>query len=319
MPGWCWSLQRADRVLCASPRASIGGPRQVARAGLLALCFHTAGVAAAPLGLRLDAGYLYNDNVTRAPQGSADVLADQAIGLNVDKNWVFALTERTRLVVNGFVGAEKFLTYDGLSNVLYGLHGTWQFRPSGSYGAPTWSLFARAAGQQFESSLRDGYQSSLGASIRKPLTDRIQVAGSAAYNVRNATSAVFDLRDWTVRLNLDYSLFGRDTLYLGGAYQRGDAVSTNRQSAGLASIATASEIDDAFDDGVVRYAYRFDAATIVATIGYNFAFASGQSIDISYRYVQSTPTESIAYPNYNWAQPVRYVVQQVGIAYLVRF
>jgi hypothetical protein len=293
--------------------------RTLTGAALLTACMHAAPASAAPLGLRLEAGYNYSDNVTRAPQGSPDVLNDQFLGLSLGKTFAFPLTERTRVLVNGFVGGEKFLNYDGLSNVQYGAQGTWQFRPSGSYGAPTYSVFVRAAGEQFESTLRDGYRTSVGASIRKPLTDRIQVFTAATYNVRNATSTVFDLRDWSVRLNLDYTLFGRDTLYFGADYRRGDVVSTNRPSAALAGISKAFETDDAFDDGIVRTAYRFEAATIIGTIGYNFAFASGQSLDLAYRYVRSTPTETIVYPNYNWTQPTRYVDHQFGLAYLLRF
>ncbi len=299
------------------PRAS-----KVAGALLLAVSLQSASTLAAPLGLRLEAGYRYSDNVTRAPQNTADVLSDQSLGLSVDKNFLLPLTERTRFIVNGFVGGEKFLEFDGLSNLNYGVQGTWQFRPSASYGAPTYALFVRISGDQFQSSLRDGYRATAGVSVRKPLTDRIQVSATAAYNWRNATSAVFDQRDGSLRLNLDYALFGRSTLYFGGEYRRGDAVSTTRPSAALASIAKALETDDAFDDGIARTAYRFDATTLIGTIGYNLAFGSGQSLDISYRYVRSTPTDSI-YGTYGGAwsgvQTAVYVDHQVGLSYLARF
>jgi hypothetical protein len=302
----------------AQPAASV--PRVVAAgAALLAACLCAGPARSDPLGLRLEAGYRYSDNVTRAPQGSPDVLNDQSLGLTLGKNFNLPLTERTRLVVNAFVGGEKFQNYDGLSYLTYGLQGSWQFRPSGSFGAPTWSVFARAAGEQFQSSLRDGYRISVGASVRKPLTDRIQVSVAATYNVRNASSTAFDTTDGAVRANLDYTLFGRDTLYFGGEYRRGDTVSTNRSSPALAGIAKAKALDDAFDNSIARWAYRFAGRTLVGTAGYNLAFAPGQSLDFAYRYVRSTPTEFIAYPNPNWAQPTRYVDHQFGVAYLIRF
>lgn len=306
------------------PAPGIRIPRAAAVAGIvfLAACLPSASALAGPLGLRLEAGYRYSDNVTRAPQNTADVLSDQSLGLSVDKNFLFPLTERTRFIVNGFAGGEKFLEFDGLSNLNYGVQGTWQFRPSGSYSAPTYALFVRISGDQFQSSLRDGYRATAGVSVRKPLTDRIQVSATAAYNWRNATSAVFDQRDGSLRLNLDYALFGRSTLYFGGEYRRGDTVSTTRPSAALASIAKALETDDAFDDGVVRTAYRFTATTLIGTVGYNLAFGSGQSLDVSYRYIRSTPTDSI-YGNYTgpWygVASAVYVDHQVGVSYLVRF
>lgn len=295
---------------------------RLAGALLVAASLPSAPALGAPLGLRLDAGYRFSNNVTRAPDNTADVLSDQSLGLGIDKNFLLPLTERTRLIVNGFVGGEKFLDFDGLSNLNYGVQGTWQFRPSGEYGAPTYALFVRIAGDQFQSSLRDGYRASAGVSVRKPLTDRIQVSAAAAYNWRNATSAVFDQRDGSLRLNLDYALFGRSTLYFGGEYRRGDTVSTTRPSLALASIAKAQETDDAFDDGVVRTAYRFTATTLIGTVGYNLAFGASQSLDLSYRYVRSTPTDTIsgAYGGaWYGVQTPRYVDHQVALSYLVRF
>lgn len=272
----------------------------------------------APLGLNLEVGYNRDSNVTRAPQGSPDVLSDQYLGLNLGKNFIFPLTERTRFVVNGFVGGEKFLEFDGLSRVLYGVQGTWQFRPSGEYSAPTFGVFVRVSGDQYRSTLRDGYRASAGVSVRKPVTDRIEVLGVAAYNARNAENAVFDTRDWSAKLNVDYSLFGRDTLYFGGEYRRGDTVSTTQSSVPLSSIAKATATDDAFDDGIARWAYRIESTTLIGAIGYNFAFASGQSLDLSYRYIRSTPTDSVTYAGYGGSE-TRYVAHQLGLAYLLRF
>lgn len=282
------------------------------------LASFTASVPAAPLGLNLEVGYNRDSNVTRAPQGSPDVLSDQFLGLNLGKSFILPLTERTRFVVNGFVGGEKFLDFDGLSRVLYGVQGTWQFRPSGEYGAPTFGVFVRVSGDQYRSDLRDGYRASAGVSVRKPVTDRIELLGVAAYNARNARDAVFDTRDWSAKLNVDYSLFGRDTLYFGGEYRRGDTVSTTQSSAALSSIAKATATDDAFDDGIARWAYRIESTTLIGAIGYNFAFASGQSLDLSYRYIRSTPTDSVTYAGYSGSE-TRYVAHQIGLAYLLRF
>lgn len=286
---------------------------------LAALCGLTlaAGAWAAPLGLNLEVGYNRSSNVTRAPEGSPDVLSDQFLGINLNKNFTFPLTQHTRFVVNGFGGGEKFLDFDGLSRVLYGVQGTWQYRPSAEFSAPTYGVFVRVSGDQYRSELRDGYRASAGVSVRKPVTDHIDILGVAAYNARNAQNAVFDTRDWSARLNVDYSLFGRDTLYFGGEYRRGDTVSTTQSSAALSSIAKAIATDDAFDDGVARWAYRFQATTLIGSIGYNFAFASGQSLDLAYRYVRSTPTDTAPYPYGN--ENPRYVDHQVGLSYLLRF
>ena len=278
-----------------------------------------APVCAAPLGLRLEAGYNYSDNVTRAPQNSPDVLSDQSFGLTVSKNFLVPLTTRTRLIVNGFVGGERFVTYDGLSRLLFGAQGTYQFRPSGSFGSPTYAVFLRTAAEYYDSNLRDGYRYAAGVSVRKPVTDRIQVSTGLTYNYRDSKSAVFDNQDWSARVNLDYSLRSADTLYFGGEYRRGDTVSTARPSLAMLDLAKSVVSDDAFDDGVDRLAYRFKAATWIGTVGYNLAFTSGQSLDFSYRYIRSTPTDSSSYTYANWNQTIRYVDNQFGLAYLLRF
>jgi len=274
---------------------------------------------AAPLGLGIEAGYNYSDNVTRAPRNSPDVLSDHSYGLTVSKNFFFPVTARTRLIVNGFVSGEKFQTYDGLSHVLLGAQGTYQFRPSGSFGSPTYALFLRTAADYYDSNLRDSYRYAAGVSVRKPVTDRIQVAGGLTYNYRDSKSAVFDNKDWAARLNLDYTLRGADTLYFGGEYRRGDTVSTARPSLALLNLARSVVPDDVFDDGVDRLAYRFKAATWIGTVGYNLAFTRGQSLDFSYRYVRSTPTDSSSYLYANWNQTIRYIDNQFGVAYLIRF
>jgi hypothetical protein len=304
-------MTRAGTVLRVSRKGSLA-----AVSGLMLVAGSTSAWAT-PLGLNLEVGYNRHSNVTRAPQGSPDVLSDQFLGLNLNKNFAFPLTQHTRFVVNGFAGGEKFLDFDGLSRVLYGVQGTWQYRPSAEYSAPTYGVFLRISGDQYRSDLRDGYRASAGVSIRKPVTDRIEILGVAAYNARNARDAVFDTRDWSARFNVDYSLFGRDTLYFGGEYRRGDTVSTTQASSALSSIAKAIATDDAFDDGIARWAYRFQATTLIGAVGYNFAFASGQSLDLAYRYVRSTPTDTAPYPYGN--ENPRYVDHQIGLSYLLRF
>lgn len=298
-------------------------PTRAAGLAWAASLLAAGGASGEPLGLRLEAGFRYGHNVTRAPQNSLDVLSDQSFALDLDQQFTVPLTDRTRLLVTGFVGGEQFLEFDRLSHLRAGAQATWQFRPSGEYGAPTYAVFARATGEQFGSTLRDGYRLTAGASVRLPLTDRIEASAAAAYHYRDASSAVFDQREGSLRLNLDYAAFGRGTLYAGGEVRRGDVVSTTRPSAAIASIAKALQPDDAFDDGVARTAYRLEATTFIATLGWNQPIGSNQSLDLSYRYVRSTPTESIQaiYTPGPWygVQTARYLDHQVALSYLIRF
>jgi hypothetical protein len=271
-----------------------------------ALCAPSILLAAEPLDIRIEAGFTTDDNVTRAR--GADRLSDQSYSLNLSKSLDIPVSQHTRLLLLGFLGGEKFRAYTGLSRYFYGIQGEFQYRASGEFGSPIFGAFVRGSKDQYESDLRDGYRYSAGFTVRKPVTDRIHLFGNLAYNVRDGKSIVFDNKDWSARLNLDYALTRSGSVYLGGEYRRGDVVST-APSLAYANIAEAQ--DDAYT-GIVRWAYRLKAGTALATIGYNVAFGEGQALDVSWRWVQSTPTSAPG-------NTVRYFDNQFTVAYLIRF
>ena len=70
---------------------------------------------------RVEANLTADDNVTRA--GGSDALRDTIIGVRASKGLTLPLSQRTRAIVQGFVGGEKFHTYDGLSHNFFGAQG----------------------------------------------------------------------------------------------------------------------------------------------------------------------------------------------------
>lgn len=264
-----------------------------------------------PWGINVDAGYLYDRNVSRG-RDSGEKLSDQSYTLNLNKGWIFPVTEHTRAVVALSGGAEKFHDYEGLSRLYASALGEFQYRTSGDFSAPTYALFMRLTGEQFESYLRDGYRTATGLSIRKPVTDRISLFGAVTHNERGAQSRVFTGRDNSVRINVDYAATATSTLYLTGEYRRGDTVSSGFPSLASLDIAKWLARDDAFNDQL--FAYRFAATTAVATLGYNLPFGPRDALDLSYRRVQSTSVESsIVYGK------SRYFTDQLSLSYLLRF
>ena len=260
-------------------------------------------------GIRIEAGFTADSNVTRA--SGDDKLSDRSFSIDVSKNLLIPVSEHTRLSMAGFLGGERFLSHKGLSRDYYGIHAEYQYRASGDFGAPTFAIFGRASADQYASYLRDGYRYSAGATVRKSLTDRIDFFGALARNVRDAKNAVFDDKDYSARANLDYALGRGSTLYVGGEYRRGDIVSTARPAfTKLDDHADAEVRDDVFTD-TVRNSYRVRANTILTTVGCNFAFGEGQALDFSWRWVQSTPTVN--------AVSTRYFDNQFTVAYLIRF
>lgn len=273
---------------------------------------NTTAWLSAPLDVQVDAGYLFDDNVGR---GKQDKLSDQVYSVNVSKTGVIRFDVNTRALVTGLVGGEKFRNYDRLSRVFVGLNGELQYRESGAFSAPTYSAFARFARDDYESALRTGERSSIGLSLGQQLTDRIRWFGALAHNERHGESAVFTGRDNAARVNFDYALAPRRTLYIGGEYRRGDVVSGTRNPAlEDFDIAKVLVLDDAFPGGQF-FSYRFQGATVLTTVGYNLGLGSRDSLDFSWRRVESTPDHRPSFAT----SPRSYIVNQYSLVYLMRF
>jgi hypothetical protein len=253
----------------------------------------------------------WDNNVSRSQD--EDQFDDMSASLDVNASLPWQLTDRTRIVFIGNLGTEAFDEFKGLSRTYAGVQGEFQFRRSGEFGAPIWGVYVRQGADWYRSALRDGNKTGVGASVRKPWTDRIYVFGSLYYNLRDARSDIFDTREIGLRGNLDYSLGSRQTLYLGMELRRGDVVSTARPQPQYSAIAEAWGWDDVFTD-TPRYAYRIDALTGLLSLGYNIALDEDSSLDFAYRLASSRPNESPAYYD-----AVRYTTQQVTVAFLMRF
>jgi hypothetical protein len=291
----------------ATGTAGVPGP-EPARAGPAALSGSPWSI---PDRVQIDFGYTYDDNVTRG-RVADEILADQLVGLNVSAGGNLRINDNTRVAVTGVLNGEKFVTYNGLSNLSGGLQAELQYRQSAAFDAVTFAAFARGWLDNYASHLRDGGHFALGVNAQGALTDRIGVYGELAWNRRYAQSDVWDLNYYSARLNVDYSLRGSGTLYLNGEYRRGDAVSDGRPRLVNVSLAQVFVLDDAFP-GKQLYAYRYDARTWVGAVGYNLPLDPRTSIDISWRRAQGTPTDR---PSFDVQGSLRYVDNQYSLVLL---
>lgn len=266
-----------------------------------------------PIDVQVDAGYVYDDNVTRAKAG-ADQRSDSSYSVNVSKSGVFDLTEQSRFILTGSLGGERFQNFNGLSHLSASVEGEFQYRESSEFDAPTFGLFGRLTAEQYQSDLRDGYRYSLGVSVRQPLTDRINLFGALSHNERRGNSAVFNNSDDSIRINADYALSDHETLYASGEFRRGDIVSTGRASLENVSIAKVFVQDDAYPGGQF-FSYKFTGSTLLTTLGYNLGLGSRDSLDFSWRRVESTPSLRPSFVT----SPKSYIDNQWSITYLLRF
>jgi len=264
--------------------------------------------------IRFDVGMTYDDNVTRG-RLPTETLRDTSVNLAANKVMIFPIADTVRVLVVGTVGGDRFHSYNGLDRLFGGVRGELQYRGSAAFDSPIIAAFGRVVGEQFESKVRRGVRASAGVSIRQPITDRILAFGALAHNERFAKSDVFDTRDNSLQLNLDYALSSDSTIYLAGEYRRGDVVSSGRGSLENIDIAKVFVLDDAFTN-TPTFAYKVEATTNIFTLGYNLSFGTRDSLDLSWRRARSTPQ---ARPGFNAAGPWSYVADQFSVVYLVRF
>jgi outer membrane autotransporter protein len=263
--------------------------------------------------ITLDSSATWDDNVTRAKLDS-DIRADMVYTVNVSRTWEYQLTGNTRLLLMGVATGERFQNFNGLSRVALGAEANLQYRGSAAFDAPTWGLVGKVSGEDFVSTLRDGTRTALGVTWLQPLTDRITLFSALMANARQSNDTVFDTQDTSLRMNLDYALGKGATLYLTGEYRDGDIVSTGRRSLENITISQARVQDDAFPDGVFS-SYRFKGTTTLVTLGYNLGLGARDSVDFSWRFVQSTPSLRPAWVT----SPSSYISNQLSATYLMRF
>jgi hypothetical protein len=261
--------------------------------------------------VNVEAGYTFDDNVSRG-RIESEKFSDSVYSLGLNTSRTFPIDTNTRAVATALLNVDKFHDNTGLGRTSGGLQGEVQYRSSGDFDAISYALFARGWIDGYESKLRSGFRASAGVNARRSLTDRIDLFGEIGTNWRRAESAVFEGRDYAAKLNVDYSLGPAGTAYLAGEYRRGDTFASGFASLWNLNVAEVFVRDDAFDRSDL-FAYRFEARTLLGTIGYNRPLGPSDSIDFSYRRVQTTP---LKHPE---PGPSNYGVNQYSILYLMRF
>ena len=265
--------------------------------------------------VRIETSFTWDDNLNRASEGP-DKLSDHVYSLNVTKSMVFPVTTHTRLRLNGYLNGTKMRKHDGLDRISASLRGEFQYRPSSDFSAPTFGIFARTSVEEYDSALRSGYRYAFGVNARKSFTDRIGAFGAFERTVREGDSPVFQTKDYAARVNIDYSLGRHGVAYVGGEYRDGDTVSSiDSASPVYLNLADVSEVDDAYHN-IHLEASRYEAETWLFTLGYNWFLGPRDSIDFSWRYASSSPSDS---PSDGSAASPSYSANQLSVAYLMRF
>jgi len=249
--------------------------------------------------LDLEVVYTADDNVTRSAYKWSDTILSASLG----KGYRVATGKKSQLVWRWQGDVDQYSKYEKLSRAAIGVNGAWQFRSSGVFSAPTYSLLASARYENYGSKMRSGTVLQFGGSVLKPVTDRVSVTGIVEMRKRDASSAAFDTSDTSTRVNFDYLLNNRITMYLTYNRLTGDMViSAPTGYSGYKYW----ELDDAFGSGY--WAYLFDATTDIGTLGFNYKINENSSVDASVLSANSKAYGGISYAD-----------TRMSVAYLRRF
>ena len=216
-------------------------------------------------------------------------------------------------MLNASLGGQRLYRYHELERNSVDISADYQYRTSADFDAFTFGASAQVIYDNYASSLRDSDTRSIEFSVRQSPTDRISWYAGLSRNLHDADHKVFDNDYNQLKLNLDYSLGRKGSLYFGHTIQDGYAVSSVPvTSYGYGNVLSVT--DDAFPDqgGPAYKAARFKADTGITTLGYNYPLGPDDSLDFSYRYIKSTPDD----PGVNSSS---YRTDQYSIYYLTRF
>jgi hypothetical protein len=286
------------------------GGRYAGRGGLLLLFLIGGPVHADGPRPSIDTEFSYttDSNITRA-QNDPDIRADRALGVGIGLSLNQPIDAHTRMLSRVFVRGEAFAENTKLTNAAAGASATFQYRTSGHLLAPTFGVFARLSVAQFRSDIRNSTFYTGGLSFNKNLTDRVVTTVIISGTVRDSDSLVFDTRDGSALLNIDYQLRGGSAWYLSYNFLGGDTVSTGAPTLQILDAAKAVVADDAFGGAAAnQFAYRIHAYTHVVTLGFNFSIAVHHALDLSARYAHADADNDLTYDRTLYS-----------VAYLARF
>ncbi|MEO7245806.1 MAG: autotransporter domain-containing protein, partial [Rubrivivax sp.] len=265
-----------------------------------------------PFDLQFETGLVWDDNITRG-KDAQDRLSDVVWRVMASRDKVVEINRRTQAVVRLGLGAEAPRRVPALGRAMVELRGELRYRGAGDFLAPTYSLSADAAYDDYRSALRDGARFGLDVLVRWPLTDRIEAGAGAAHNQRRGRSEVFHLADNSLRMSLDYRLGERGILYGAVEWRDGDHVSSGRTSLENLNLAEVFVDDDAFA-GRNFQSYRFAARTGLLRLGANWQLGSASSLDLSWSRAGATPRERLSA-----LSTPHYFANQVSLLILARY
>jgi hypothetical protein len=290
--------------LTARPNArSRDAARARAAAGLLlSMLLCAARPAFAEWFYDVDAGGLYDDNLTRAQQ-AADVRGDGAATLAASAGWYYAPSGTDGITLSLEANSEAYARFHGLNLISVGGSAGYRHKFGLGHDVPWASITVSAAHDTFRGDIRDGDRLEARLEAGKRLSESFDVSVGVATDRRFATNdrpvvpgisgKPFDLRGHSVFARAAYDVTERLQVGAHVSARRGDVVSTTRQNLDIFLASDAIAADPTF--GSDFYAYRLRGTTTAANATLSWALSDRSSLNLSYAVARTAAYDDLNY------------------------
>jgi hypothetical protein len=254
----------------------------------LALACATS-VSHAALQFDADAGFLYDNNLTRA-YAPADIRGDTAFSLDATAGSFWALSGADGLTLAAHGRTELYHRFLGLDWIGAGASASYRHKFGLGSRAPWIAFSVDGAYADYRTDIRDGARIEARAELGKRFTPEFDAAFGGAYERRYArrdepvvpgiSGRVFALRGESLYARVGFAATER--LHIGGklAMRRGDVVATTRPDFDIFVVSDAIAADPAFGAGF--FAYRLRGTTDTARISASWALDDRSSLNVVY-------------------------------------
>jgi hypothetical protein len=245
--------------------------------------------ASAALQLDVDAGFLYDSNLTRA-YAPADIRADGAITFDAAAGTSWVVSGSDWLTLAADARSEFYNRFPGLDVIGLGVTATYRHKFGVGLEVPYVVLSANGANDDYHARIRDGPRFELRAELGKRFSADFDAAFGGLYERRYArhdepvvpgiSGRVFALRGQSLYARAGYDF--TDRLHLGAelTVRRGDVVATTRPDFDIFVVSDAIAADPTF--GPDFFAYRLRGTTDTARINGSFALDDRSSLNLVY-------------------------------------
>jgi hypothetical protein len=264
----------------------------------------------------IDLGFRYDDNVSRAEQGS-DIKVDTSYGFYFGAGNYWTVGDGDTVSIVGNVNARSFQHYDGLGSAGIGISASYRHKFGLGNRVPWLKVSGSYQYDEVEDDDRSGQTYIASVKAGKRLSDRWDIFGGLAYDITDAnghTAAAgpgpgpgpvgptgtsntdaFDVDGWTLSLGADYTINEKYLLSFGYSYRDGEITSIATPNNTIITAANAIARDQVFGGG--RVAYKLDAVTHTFNIDLNRAISDSVSFNLGYTYEDTQGESNIDYDN----------------------